>query len=341
MGPSARAAGFYVPDEAARHERTFMQLPTSLDSYERRNWLRDVQDTIIDIANTVSDFEEVVLLCAAEHHAYLRPDLSDNVVLWDVPTDDLWARDSGPLFVTDGKGGLAVSHLNFNAWGGRSALPDDERLARRVAERMDLHVFDNGLVGEGGGVEQDGDGTLIAHASSWVNPNRNRGSVDEVAERLCDAFGAQKVIWAPGLIGQDITDAHIDAFARFVEPGHVLIQLPEDDVEPSIWSDMVFETYDILSNVTDARGRRLRITEIPDPMDPRVTSDDFVSSYANYYVCNGGIICAQFGDPEADEIARRSLEQLYPGRTVVQLNVDALGEFGGGIHCATQQQPAV
>ena len=151
--------------------------------------------------------------------------------LWDIPTDDLWARDSGPSFVVDGKGGLALTQFNFNGWGGKQTHGNDGKIAARVAERLGLPVFDAGLVGEAGGVETDGHGTLIAHESTWVNPNRNKGTKAEVEAMLLDTMGAQKMIWAPGIKGADITDYHIDALARFVKPGQVLIQMGEE-VDP-------------------------------------------------------------------------------------------------------------
>ena len=85
----------------------------------------------------------------------------------------------------------------------------------------------------------------------------------------------------------------------------------------------------------------LDVEVIPEPEKRRVKSFDFVASYANYYACNGAIVAAEFGDPEADEIARNALSRHYPGREIVTLNVDPLGELGGGIHCATQQMPKV
>ena len=66
-----------------------------------------------------------------------------------------------------------------------------------------------------------------------------------------------------------------------------------------------------------------------------------MSSYVNYFVCNGAVIGAQFGDDAADAEAARILGQLYPGREVVSLDVDPIGEAGGGIHCSTQQQPKI
>lgn len=234
---------------------------------------------------------------------------------------------------------LAVRDLNFNGWGGKQVHPNDGRVARRVAQRLGLPVLGNGLVGEAGGVESDGQGTLIAHESSWINPNRNRGPKSAVSALLLEALGAEKVIWAPGVKGADITDYHIDSLARLVAPGTVLIQLPEQMDPRDPWSVAAFETYDILELSRDAREKPLHLVTIPEPVDTRIESADFVASYVNYYICNGAVIAAEFGDPEADTIARQTLSKLYPGREIVMLNVDPIGEVGGGIHCATQQQP--
>ncbi len=334
-------AGWYVPAEEGPHESTFLQWPVAAEVYPERWFLREVQSTIVRLANTISAFEPVVLLAAEAHHAALRPRLSGAVELWGIPTDDLWARDSGPLFCVNGGGGLAVRHLNFNGWGNKQAHPADGRVAALVAERLGLPILDNGLVGEPGGVEQDGAGTLMAHESSWVNPNRNAGSRAEIERLLLEAYGAIRMIWAPGLRGQDITDYHIDALARFAGPGKILIQMPVAGGAGDDWVATAHETRRILGQATDSRGAPFEIVEIHDPVAPRVTDPDFLASYANYYVCNGAVIAAEFGDVEADAAALVALSTLYPGREVIPLNVDALGWVGGGIHCATQQQPAL
>ena len=340
-GTSAKAAGFHYPDETAPHERTFMQWPVSRIVHPDADFLYDLQETITVIANSIVGFEPVVMLAAAKHHTAIRKRLSGAVELWDIPTDDLWARDSGPSFVVDGKGGIALTQFNFNGWGAKQTHANDGLIAARVAERLGLTVFDVGLVGEAGGVETDGEGTLIAHESSWVNPNRNSGTRAEVEARLLATMGADKVIWAPGIMGADITDYHIDALARFVSPGHVLIQMGEAVDMADLWSVAAFETHAILAAATDAKGRRLDPVILPEPYDIRVDSDDFVASYVNYYVCNGAVIGAEFGDAEADAQAAALLADLYPGREIVMLNVDTVGEVGGGIHCAVHEQPKV
>jgi agmatine deiminase len=337
---SAKAAGFSMPLESAPHERTFMQWPSAVDIYGNHKKLEGVRDRIALIANAIAEFEPVVLLARPEHVENAKLAITDGVEIWPIETQDLWCRDSGPSFVRNASGKLAVSDLNFNGWGNKQDHEDDALIAKRIADKLGLQLFDSGIVGEGGGVENDGEGTLLAHASSWVNANRNAGSLDEIATKLMQSLGAEKIIWAPGVKGADITDYHIDALARFVKPGQVLIQLPKRVDQSDPWSVSAYETYNILKSATDAKGRKLEIVVVPDPITIRSRQIDFVSSYVNYYVCNGAVISAEFGDDQADEIARDVLQKLYPERKIVSLNVDPIGEAGGGIHCSTQQQPA-
>jgi agmatine deiminase len=336
---SAKAAGYRMPLESDPHLHTFMQWPALVAIYGNQDALDDVREKIALIANSIAKFEPVVMLARPEQMAGAQEHFKTGVELWPMDVQDLWCRDAGPTFVVNAKGELAASELNFNGWGGKQEHEDDARIARRVAEKLGLRVFDNGVVGEGGGVEVDGAGTVLAHASCWVNPNRNAGSEEEVGKRLLDALGGDKMIWAPGVAGADITDYHIDALARFVKPGQVLIQLPEKIISDDPWSTSAFETYEILKKSTDAAGNKLDIVVIPEPRNIRSRSKDFVSSYVNYFVCNGAVIGAEFGDDKADAEAARILSRLYPGREIVSINVDAIGEAGGGIHCSTQQQP--
>ena len=99
------ALGFYVPAEETRHQRTFMQWPNSRKVYSDRFLLEVVQQAIADIANTIAEFEPVVMLAAAKHQTQARRQLSSKVELWDIPTEDLWCRDAGPVFVVSDSGG--------------------------------------------------------------------------------------------------------------------------------------------------------------------------------------------------------------------------------------------
>ena len=333
---ASQANNFHVPPEEHRHERTFMQWPVHYSVYLDPVFLKMTQQTIADIANTIGEFEPVTMLAHASDHARARKMLSKNVTLWNIPTEDLWCRDSGPIFGINAKGDLSVRHIQFNGWGDKQVHKHDAKIAQRVAERLGLPLFASGLKGEAGGVEQDGHGLLMAHKSSWLNENRNPGqSLVEIERRLLKAYGAEKMIWTDGVWGEDITDYHIDSLARFTGKGRVLINLPDDPDMTDAYHVAALDTYDAL----EAAG--LKIEVIPEPHKRRVKDIEFVASYANYYVCNGGVIAAQFGDPETDKIARDALQRHYPDREVVTLKIDPLGELGGGIHCATQQMPAL
>lgn len=326
--------GFYVPPEEAPHQRTFMQWPVNRSVHPDPVFLDMAQQTIADIANTIVAFEPVTLLMAEDNMQQAKRKLSSAIEIWNIPTEDLWCRDSGPLFAVGPQKQLAVSHIQFNGWGGKQTHARDSRIAAAVTDRLGLSVIESGLRGEPGGVEHDGHGLLMAHESSWVNDNRNPGLTrDEIEARLLAAYGATQMIWSDGVWGEDITDYHIDSLARFTGPGQVLINLPDNIDATDPFHQAALDTH----NTLVAAG--LNVEVIPEPTYRRIDNLDFVASYANYYVCNKAVIAAQFGDTETDALAVNALARRYPGREIITLNVDTLGELGGGIHCATQQMP--
>ncbi|MGF1430339.1 agmatine deiminase family protein [Kitasatospora sp. LaBMicrA B282] len=341
----ARAAtgAFAVPIDSAPHTRTWMAWPDSTAIYGRK--LAGMQANIALIADTIARFEPVSLLAnAASVAAARRACTNGNVtVIGSIPVDDCWLRDSGPVFRTDGTGGLDTVGLNFNGWGNhQSQHANDALVAQRLAAHLGLAFTPAGLVSEGGAIETDGAGTLMATMSSIINPDRNPNLTQtQIEQAMCAAYGAAQVIWFPGISGQDITDDHVDATSRFLAPGAALVQTPNPADPPDIWSDDEQQQYDTLAGATDAAGSPISVTALqsPDYNLIRQTSVNFVDSYANYYVCNGAVISAQFGDRTADANARQVLQNLFPDRTIVQLNIDNLGNQGGGIHCVTQPQP--
>ena len=340
---AATASGFAVPLDSVPHTRTWMAFPDSTAIYGRK--LSGMQANIALIANTIADYEPVYLLAnSASVATAKRLCANPNVtVIGSIPINDCWMRDSGPVFRTDGDGGLNAIGLNFNGWGNKQTHANDALVAQRVAACLGVGFTAAGLVSEGGAIETDGAGTLMATRSSIINSNRNPGmSQAQIEQAMCAAYGASEVIWFTGISGQDITDDHVDATSRFLAPGGGLVQTPNPADPPDIWSNDENQQYQTLSAATDAGGDPIAVTalESPDYNLIRATSADFVDSYANYYVCNGAVISAQFGDSTADANARAVLQGLFPDRDVLQLNIDNLGNQGGGIHCVTQPQPA-
>ena len=303
--------------------------------------LPKIQSDIANIARTIAKYEPVTMCAdgaaaAAPARAACGPRVT---VISTIPVNDCWMHDSGPIFRVNDTGRRNVVGLNFNGWGNKQISNKDKFVAQRVAVEVGIRFQAASFVSEGGAIDCDGDGTLIATESSIINPNRNPGKTKAQLEAaMCAAYGARKVLWVPGLVGQDITDDHIDATSRFVRPGVVLVQLAPP-YRTDIWAMDAREQFQILSASIDARGRPLQVVTIEGPDKVRVSNPDFLDSYVNYYPANGAIITAQFGDTAKDAAAKATLMSLFPGRLVEQLDVDNLHSGGGGTHCVTQQEP--
>ncbi|MFE2727471.1 agmatine deiminase family protein [Kitasatospora sp. NPDC059327] len=338
-----------MPAETDRHTRTFMAWPALSSVWQ--NKLSAVRRNIADVAYAISRFEPVVMLArpgqAADARYYCGSGAYYPIEVLEVANDDLWIRDFGPTFVV-APGAIAGVDTNFNGWGKTGTdyyqpFANDARAATTLLREYGVDRIRAPFVGEGGSLETDGQGTLLATVSSLVNPNRNPGmSQQDVEQALRTSLGIDKVIWVPGLAGQDITDCHIDCLARFTSPGQVLLDQPGPGVDPR-WAAVYEEAKRVLRSATDARGRRLQITELPGPDRTAIRGrgKDFLSSYTNYYTVNGAVLVPQFGDGYADGVAYAILQAKYPDRRIVQVDIDAVASGGGGIHCSTQSQPAV
>ncbi|MEM8961080.1 MAG: agmatine deiminase family protein [Acidobacteriota bacterium] len=330
---------FTVPAEEAPHTRTWMCWPSRPEIYGRSTaYFESIQASLARLATAIAEHEPVRLLAAKKHHALAAELCGPKVELVDIPTDDMWARDSGPVFVHTKTGAVAVIDFNFNGWGGKQTQREnDEKVAKAIATGLGVPYERAGVVGEGGGLEYDGEGTLLLTDSCWVNDNRNPGlSQKEIEIELKRVLGIEKVIWLPGVKGRDITDGHIDGFLRVVRPGVLMTGGYPDD--RSVWGRTLEEARKILGSTTDAKGRSFTIVDIPSATQPR--SERMFTGYANYYVGNGAVYTPQFGDAKADAFAVAKLGELYPKRKIVTLEVDRIYQNGGGIHCVTQQEPA-
>ncbi|MFI6158119.1 agmatine deiminase family protein [Kitasatospora sp. NPDC051170] len=336
----AAAAGRSMPAESRPHTRTFMAWPALEEVWGDQ--LPGVRQDIASLAQAIAGFEPVVLLARPDQAAEARQACGSSVEVLELAVDDLWARDSGPTFVT-GPQGLAGIDFHFNGWGGKQTHAEDAKVAAAVLEHYGITRIAAPVTGEGGGLEVDGEGTLMATESCWVNDNRNPGkSRDQIEAAFKDLLGVRKVIWFKGVAGQDITDCHVDALARFAEPGTVLLHRPAADTPPDVWTTASDQARQVLQSATDAAGRPFRIVDLPEPDFNLIqgAGKNFLATYINYYVCNGGVIVPRFGDQAADDHAAGVIGDLHPGRKVTQVSINHIAAGGGGIHCATQQQPA-
>ncbi|MFF7384853.1 agmatine deiminase family protein [Streptomyces griseoluteus] len=321
------------------HARTFMSWP-ALDSV----WAEDlphVREDIARVARAIAEYEYVVMMARPGQQKAAQRACGRDVEVVPLEVDDLWARDTVPVFVEDDGKVMGVD-FNFSGWGGKQVHTDDARVGATLLAKYGIPRRTAPLVAEGGSFETDGEGTLLVTESSIVNANRNPGkSRDQIEAELKRTLGVKKVIWLAGVRGQDITDAHVDSLVRFTAPGVVLLDTAHPDTPPDSWSRSSDQARAVLGSATDAKGRPLEIIDLPQPDLYKITGegDDFVSTYANFYVANDSVFMPQFGDRKADRRARSILREHFPKRDVVPVRIDTIASGGGGIHCSTHDEP--
>ena len=323
-----------MPAEWSPHAGCLMVWPT-----RRELWGERFDDACRDyarVAEAVAEVEPVVMVCPPGAEPVVRDLCGSDVTAVELPVDDSWARDSGPVFVTRGDCEVAVVDFRFNAWGERwHPYADDDALAGRVADLLGLRVFRSPLVLEGGSFFVDGDGTLLTTEQCLLDPNRNPGlSRRDIEQQLREYLGVTTIIWIPYGhcldVGPAGTDGHIDGVAQYVEPGHIVLELPSSPSSPDFVRSR--ENLATLERSFDARGRQITVSVIDPGSDPNV-------SYANHYLANRRVVVPLSGS-DTDDRALGQLADLYPGYEIVGVPGDVIAHGGGGPHCITQQIPA-
>lgn len=332
------AAGFAMPPSWAPHAATLMAWPCRAELWG--DLMDQAKDDYAAVARAAARFEPVLMACPPGRAGEVRDRCGGTewgIEPLEIPIDDSWTRDSGPICVVDATGRVAAVQFRFNAWGDRwHPHADDARLPERVAAHLGMRLFRAPMVLEGGAVEVDGDGTLLTTEQCLLNPNRNPTMTRaQIEATLRDYLGVRSVVWMPfgheTDSGPEGTDGHVDGVAAFLAPGRVLLDVRGDPASPEHRSSQA--NLAALHAARDARGRALDVRTF----DPGPFAG---VPYANHYLVNGGVLLPLAGDPEADELASRVIAEAYPGREVIGVPGKVLDAGGGGPHCITQPIPA-
>jgi agmatine deiminase len=321
-----------MPAEWARHERTLMAWPTRPELWGDQ--LEAAGDEYAATANAIAAFEPVTMVCAsAGEAAQARAALSSAVEVLELPIDDSWLRDCGPIFVVDGEGRRAGVHFEFNSWGGKFTPWDrDAAVGGLLVEHVGDDCYKAPFVLEGGAIAVDGEGTLLTTEECLLNPNRNPGmSREQIEAGLRDHLGVETIVWlGQGLVEDRDTDGHVDMIAAFTRPGEVLLQTPEPGA-PSHER--------MADNRTRLTAAGLDVVDFPILASVEVGGEAVAVSHLNLYLCNGGAIVPLAGvDTDAEALER--IAAAYPDREVVGVPGRVIAYGGGGPHCITQQVPA-
>ncbi|WP_294496150.1 agmatine deiminase [uncultured Gemmiger sp.] len=360
------ADGFAMPAEFAPHKATVLIWPVRPGS-----WGRDpsaAQRAFLDVIREIANGEDVYLLAGAADLAAAKAAAAGipRVTVFEIESDDAWARDVGPTFVTNGKILRGIS-WKFNAWGGEvdglyAQWDKDDAVAAALCDRLGVDCYDAGdFVLEGGSIHTDGEGTLLTTEACLLSAGRNPGMTrEQIAQKLAGYLGIRKVLWLPRGIYQDETNEHVDNVCAFTAPGEVVLAWTDDQNDPQYTLSKA--CLDYLESVTDAAGRRLKVRLLPIPDHPicctaadcaaydfapgedmREPGDRLAGSYANFYIANSAVLVPQFGGENAASDARALdiLREAFPGRRVVGIDARTILLGGGNIHCITQQVPLV
>lgn len=334
-----------MPAETARHERTFLAFPAegpTLGSTDTEK--EECYRAWTGVAHQVAEFEPVVVVVDPSEVARAKNMLGSDVEQIVAPVDEFWIRDHGPTFVVD-KDKLGAVSWTFNGWGAHewASWEKSAQHGRILAEYAGAELITSKLVNEGGGIHVDGEGTVLVTQTVQLDPRRNPWATrNSVEEELLRTIGATHAIWVPRGLTADYeefgTNGHIDITATFVAPGRVLVHTQPNASHPdSVVTPVIREA---LVAASDAAGRTLDIIDVPGPSTVRSGGEVVDWSYINHLVVNGGVIACSFDEPYADDRARDILAEAY-GRDVVSVDARPIFARGGGVHCITQQQPAV
>jgi agmatine deiminase len=304
-----------------------------------------------EIARVLAQYERVEILC---HDEDVRSDAADqlaahgveqNVRLHVVPNDRVWLRDSAPTFVHDEAGKVELMNWGFNAWAKYPNYAHDAEVGQAIERitglpRIEPRRPDNGqrLILEGGGIETDGEGTLLV-TEEWLLSDeqvRNPGLSREGYEQAFREYlGIRETIWlGEGCVGDD-THGHVDDIARFTAPGVIVLAYEEDPADENH-----LRSVDNMRRLelAGASEGALRVVKLPYPRPVVMNGERLPASYANFYIANGVVLVPTFNDRN-DRVALNAIAALFPDRHVVGVHaVDLVWGFGT-LHCLTQQQP--
>lgn len=337
---------YTMPEELAMHEGTWLQWPHQYQygiTYRNRldaTWVAMTKalhtgEKVHIIAYNETEKNRIIVLLNSSGISLVNIDFKIYA------TDDVWVRDNGPIYVRDSTGKLNILDWGFNGWGNKTDYTNCNTVPAKIAADQNTTKVDlnNIMTLEGGSFEIDGNGTLLATRSAILNNNRNPGMTQAKAETVFTKYlGVTNFIWLDGVAGLEITDMHIDGFARFGNQ-NTIVTMPQQDLLN--W-DVPQQDIDKLYASKDKNGTPYSFIKLPLTQNNVVTTYGknlaYKGSYVNYYISNTKILIPNYNDPN-DVIANNMIQSLYPGKTVVGIDVRNLYANGGMIHCVTQQQP--
>ncbi len=338
------------PAEWEAHDATWIGWPVSPDTWP--GIFERIPAAYANFVAAMACFEPVNILATRATQELAKSFLdtacetagaSFRVRFLDIPVNDSWCRDYGPIFLNRRSGNAdgpkqVIIDWDYNSWGGKyPPWDDDAAVASKVAADLQMQSIKPGIILEGGAIEGNGNGVLLTTASCLLNPNRNPHHNKEQMESMLRNFmQVDSIAWLPGEgIEGDDTDGHIDQVARFVTADKVLVAAAYDDDAPE--SALLRANHDVIASFQTPAGL-LKPIELKMPRPKFQQGHRLPACYCNFHIVNNGVIVPTFEDA-ADDTALQTLQDAFPDRKIVGVNAIDLVWGLGAFHCMTQQQP--
>ena len=324
------------PAEWSEQEAVWMVWPSNDQLWPGKG--DEVRQLLASLMTSIANELCVRLICPKNLQAEAKQFLSSGehlITLIDIESDDVWCRDTGPLFVEASNGDRKILNWSFNAWGMKyKDFRLDGKIALKVSGELGLESISFAEVLEGGAIEVNGGGLLLTTESVLLNPNRGSISRNRYEELFSNFLGVDEVLWLScGLIGDD-TDGHVDNVARFVDEMKVLLVMPADSDDPNYLP--MQKNLQLLQSYRSSRGEALEIDFLPLPQF-FCQGKRLPASYSNFYIANKSVFVPIYNCSEDFE-ALEIIQRHFPGHSVKPFDCSLILEEGGAIHCLTQPQ---
>jgi len=350
-----RELAYRMPAEWDRHEATWLAWPHNPEDWPGK--FQTIPWVYAEIVRLLSARERVQLLVEDAKMLQRASGILeraganlDRVSFHVWPTDRVWTRDSGPIFLRNAEGKVGLTNWRFNAWAKYEDWHLDDQIPGRVAKLLDLPEwhpaveledgFKQRLVLEGGSIDTNGAGLLLTTEECLLSEvqQRNPGiGREQLEQAFHDYLGIDRVIWLGCGVAGDDTHGHIDDIARFAGPATIVAA-----VEPNTNDANHAPLKENLEQLKAARthdGKQFDLVELPMPRPVVFRGQRLPASYANFYIANKLVLVPTFNDP-SDRVALSILADCFPGREVIGIHSVDLVWGLGTLHCMTQQQPA-
>jgi len=342
-----------MPAEWEPHEATWLAWPHNPEDWPGK--FQAIPWVYAEIVRLLAACERVHLLVQDEKeqrratgileraHANL-----DNVLFHPWPTNRVWTRDSGPIFVRNELGQVGVTNWRFNAWAKYPDWQLDDQIPSRAAELLTLPEWQptididgehRRLVLEGGSIDTNGQGAMLTTEECLLSgvQQRNPGvSREQLEHAFGEYLGIDQVIWLGRGIAGDDTHGHVDDITRFVGPSTILTAVEPNTRDAN--HEPLAENLQRLKAARGLDGKQFTIVELPLPRPVVFRNQRLPASYANFYIANGLVMVPTFHDPN-DRIALGIIADAFPDREVIGIHAVDLVWGLGTLHCMTQQQP--